>query len=108
MMALIAPFVPEVALVPLAAFFARVFVLMALFRTRLMTSLSMFAFWAEMAFSPVVAFLVRLVIVVLHKKSSLFGYRSALVEKVANLKVMRVCNTLITFKFALLQGTAEQ
>ena len=33
---------------------------------------------------------------------------SALVEKAANLKVMRVCNTLITFKFALLQGTAEQ
>jgi len=30
------------------------------------------------------------------------------VEKAANLKVMRVCNTLITFKFALLQGTAEQ
>jgi len=33
---------------------------------------------------------------------------SALVEKAANLKVTRVCNTLITFKFAFLQGTAEQ
>jgi len=33
---------------------------------------------------------------------------SALVEKGANLKVMRVCNTLITFKLALLQDTAEK
>jgi len=36
------------------------------------------------------------------------GNCSALVEKAANLKVMRVCNTLITFKFALLQSTVEQ
>jgi len=36
------------------------------------------------------------------------GNCSALVEKAANLKVMRVLHNLITFKFALRQGTAEQ
>jgi len=35
-------------------------------------------------------------------------FYSALVEKSANLKVMRVLHSLITFKFALLQGMAEQ
>jgi hypothetical protein len=72
MMALIMPFVPEVTQVTHVVFFDGVFVLLMLFKTRMMVLVGMFTFWTEMAFSPVVAFLVRLVMVVLHKKSSLF------------------------------------